>query len=74
MTLNTLYGTLINNLNLGGIVANLSCPRCNSVAKGGRGCFIIGLIIITFPIGLLFLLIKPKYTCTNSECKHMFQP
>ncbi len=49
----------------------LSCPKCSGKAFGGRGCFIIGVIIITFPIGLLFLLIKPTYTC--HDCGYRFQ-
>lgn len=43
----------------------LSCPACRGKAFGGRGCLIIGLIIITFPVGLLFLLIKPTYKCQS---------
>jgi hypothetical protein len=50
----------------------LSCPRCAGPAYGGRsGCMIL-LIILTFPIGLLFLLIKPTYRC--AKCGFAFQP
>ncbi len=50
----------------------LSCPQCHGRAIGGRGCLIIGLIILFFPVGLLFLLIKPTYRCTT--CGYRFQP
>ncbi len=43
----------------------LSCPKCEGTATGARGCWIIGLIVITFPIGLLFLLLKPTYICES---------
>ncbi|MBT4530032.1 MAG: DUF2367 domain-containing protein [Phycisphaerae bacterium] len=43
----------------------LSCPQCHGTATGGYGCLIIGLVILFFPIGLLFLLIKPTYRCTK---------
>jgi len=49
----------------------LSCPKCEGKAFGGRGCWIIGLMILTFPIGLLLLLLKPTYNC--SECGYRFQ-
>jgi|LGOV01.1.fsa_nt_gb hypothetical protein len=49
----------------------ISCPQCKGSAFGGRGCLVIGLIILTFPIGLLFLLIKPTYTCQN--CGYRFK-
>lgn len=49
----------------------ISCPQCRGKAFGGRGCLIIGLIIITFPIGLLFLLIKPTYKCQS--CGYTFK-
>ena len=48
----------------------LSCPRCGDKAPGGRGCIIILLIILTFPIGLLFLLVKPTFRCRN--CRYKF--
>ncbi len=48
-------------------MAYLSCPKCQGVAPGGRGCWIWGLIILFFPIGLLFLLIKPTYTCLSCQ-------
>ncbi len=41
----------------------LSCPRCGGWAHGGYSCWIIGLAICLFPIGLLFLLTKQTYTC-----------
>jgi hypothetical protein len=49
----------------------LTCPKCHGQATGGRGCLIIGLIILFFPIGLLFLLIKPTYQCRS--CGYRFQ-
>jgi hypothetical protein len=39
------------------------CLLCGKTATGGHGCLMILLIIVTFPFGLLFLLIKPIYTC-----------
>jgi len=53
-------------------MGTLSCPRCGGMAKGGRGCLAWGLVILFFPVGLLFLLIKPTYTC--QACGFKFQP
>lgn len=50
-------------------MAWVSCPQCQGKAKGGRGCLIIFLVIITFPIGLLFLLVKPTFVCTKCGFK-----
>jgi len=51
--------------------STLSCPACGGVAEGGRsGCLILAMVL-TFPIGLLFLLVKPRYTCM--DCGYMFQ-
>jgi DNA-directed RNA polymerase subunit RPC12/RpoP len=49
----------------------LSCPKCSGKSFGGRSCLMIALIIFTFPIGLLFLLVKPTWHCT--ECGYKFQ-
>lgn len=49
----------------------LSCPRCAGEATGGRGCLHIAAIILLFPVGLLFLLIKPTYTC--NRCGYRFK-
>jgi hypothetical protein len=49
----------------------LSCPQCHSNAYGGRGCWVWGAVILFFPIGLLFLLIHPTYTC--SQCRFKFR-
>ena len=49
----------------------ISCPQCKGRAFGGRSCLVLGLIIFTFPIGLLFLLIKPTYICRN--CGYRFK-
>ncbi|MDP7028616.1 MAG: hypothetical protein QF733_00155 [Phycisphaerales bacterium] len=46
-------------------------PEVSWTGHGGRGCLIIGLIILFFPIGLLFLLIKPTYQCRS--CGYRFQ-
>ena len=50
---------------------HLSCPQCHSNAYGGRGCWVWGAVILFFPIGLLFLLIHPTYTC--SQCRFKFR-
>ena len=47
----------------------VSCPQCQGQARGGRGCLIIGLIILFFPIGLLFLLLQPTFVCTQCGFK-----
>ncbi len=49
----------------------LSCPECKDKAYGGRGCLIILLIILLFPIGLLLLLVKPTYRC--QRCGYKFK-
>lgn len=42
----------------------LSCPKCNGIAKGSRGFFVWFFVVILFPVGLLLLLIwKPIYKC-----------
>jgi hypothetical protein len=52
-------------------MAWVSCPQCQAKAEGGRGCLIILLIVLTFPIGLLFLLVKPTFIC--SKCGFKFK-
>lgn len=49
----------------------VSCPMCRGKVMGGRGCLVVFLIIGTFPIGLLFLLIKPTYRCR--KCRFKFK-
>jgi len=49
----------------------VSCPKCGGKSPGGRGCLVCLLIIITFPIGLLFLLVKPTYQC--KKCRFKFR-
>jgi len=60
-------------LGLAGVSASswLSCPRCQGKATGGHGCLMVGLIVCTFPIGLLFLLIRPDYRCES--CGYRFK-
>lgn len=48
----------------------LSCPRCSGSAFGARHGCLIALMVITFPLGLLLLLIRPTYTC--SSCGYRF--
>jgi hypothetical protein len=55
-------------------MGKLSCPKCGSSANGGYGCLLIGLMVLTFPIGLLLLLIRPTYTCRSKKCGHAFKP
>lgn len=49
----------------------LSCPQCRNATSGGRSCWIVGLIIVTFPIGLLFLLVPSLYRCLS--CGYTFK-
>lgn len=49
----------------------ISCPKCSSIALGGRGFLIWFFVIILFPIGLLLLLLKPTYKCT--KCSFTFK-
>ena len=49
----------------------LSCPKCEGKALGGHGCLFWLLVILTFPVGLLFLLIKPTYRC--KQCGYRFK-
>ena len=49
----------------------LSCPRCGCTAFGSRSGCIILLIILTFPFGLILLLIKPTYRCV--KCGYTFK-
>ena len=43
----------------------ISCPNCGGPAFGGRDGCLICLMILTFPIGLLLLLVKPTYKCRS---------
>ncbi len=47
----------------------LSCPNCGGKAYGGRSCLLIGMVVLFFPFGLLFLLIKSMYVCSSCGFK-----
>lgn len=52
-------------------IRGLSCPKCETIAKGKHGCLIWAFVILLFPIGLLLLLTKKTYSC--SGCGYTFK-
>ena len=48
------------------------CPKCNSKNIKEYKNILIGaiLLILMFPIGILYLILTPKYRCL--ECKNLF--
>lgn len=49
----------------------IHCPACNCWQWiSGRGLLVWILIILLFPLGLLFLLIQPKHRC--EECGYTY--
>ena len=49
----------------------ISCPKCSNASHGSRGCLIWFFVILLFPVGLLFLLLKPTYKC--GSCGYTFK-
>lgn len=52
-------------------MAKLTCQRCGGLASGSRGCLILSLIFLTFPFGLVLLLMPVTYRC--KRCGNVFK-
>ena len=54
-------------------MTQISCPNCKrATPRAGFGCVTIGLAIVLFPIGLLFLLRGRKPTrCLNCDYRFL---
>lgn len=49
-----------------------ACPKCGGVEwSGTRGILLFILMIVMFPIGLLFLFVPPTWTCHG--CGHWYR-